>query len=655
MPQAARKTEMPVPMLDFRAAAVPSSLNEEERTVTFIASTGARGLRRTWRGDYYEELEVSETAVRLGRLQNSAPFLNSHGSWDVSNVLGVIVKAWIENALLMVTVRFSKRDEVEPIFQDIKDGVLCHVSVGYRVHEYQITEKLGELEVMRATDWEPMEVSIVPMGFDDGAVARGAEQQEVSQAKITYRAPGPLTEGGANMPTQTEQERVPAADNGAGNETRGVSAEEATRIAQEQAASAAATATTAERKRVSDIRAAVRAVRLDDTLADALINEGVSLDVARARMFDELAKRDETTSVRGIRTGTDHAVVDNVRDGAANALMHRIDPTAALTDQGRGFANMSLLRLCEELLTMQGVNVRALSPHEIATRALSTSDLAHITSNLVNKTLAAGYESAPRTFVGVFRQGTASDFKAINRIRLSGAPSLEEVKEGGEFKYGKVTDEKESYSLATYGKILPFTRQSIINDDMDALGRVPMMFGRSAADLESDIVWAIITANAALQDGVALFHSTHANLAGSAAAINVTSVALARAAMRKQTGMEGRLINIIPRFLIAGADKENEVDQLLSAIFAATTAAVVPTTLRTLQPVIEPRLTGNQWYLAADSNQVDTIEYSYLQGNQGVYIETKQGFDIDGIAIKARHDFAAKAIDFRGLYKNAGA
>jgi len=71
--------------------------------------------------------------------------------------------------------------------------------------------------------------------------------------------------------------------------------------------------------------------------------------------------------------------------------------------------------------------------------------------------------------------------------------------------------------------------------------------------------------------------------------------------------------------------------------------------------VVEARLTGDAWYAAADFNQVDTIEYCFLEGNQGVYIETKQGFDVDGIAIKARHDFAAKAIDYRGLFKNAGA
>jgi hypothetical protein len=38
-----------------------------------------------------------------------------------------------------------------------------------------------------------------------------------------------------------------------------------------------------------------------------------------------------------------------------------------------------------------------------------------------------------------------------------------------------------------------------------------------------------------------------------------------------------------------------------------------------------------------------------------VYIETRQGFEVDGVEIKARLDFAAAAIDHRGLQKNTAA
>ena len=52
---------------------------------------------------------------------------------------------------------------------------------------------------------------------------------------------------------------------------------------------------------------------------------------------------------------------------------------------------------------------------------------------------------------------------------------------------------------------------------------------------------------------------------------------------------------------------------------------------------------------------VDTVEYAYLEGEQGLFTERREGFEVDGVEIKARHVFGAKAIDWRGMYKNAGA
>ena len=77
-----------------------------------------------------------------------------------------------------------------------------------------------------------------------------------------------------------------------------------------------------------------------------------------------------------------------------------------------------------------------------------------------------------------------------------------------------------------------------------------------------------------------------------------------------------------------------------------------------LEPISEPQLDAaseTAWHLAASPNQIDTIEYAYLEGQQGAYIETRNGFDVDGVEIKCRLDFGAKAIDWRGLYKNPGA
>ena len=81
----------------------------------------------------------------------------------------------------------------------------------------------------------------------------------------------------------------------------------------------------------------------------------------------------------------------------------------------------------------------------------------------------------------------------MQRTQLGGAPDLLKVNEGGEFKYGTMGESKETYQLATYGRIMALTRQTLINDDLDAFTRIPAAFGASAADLESDMVYALLT------------------------------------------------------------------------------------------------------------------------------------------------------------------
>ena len=51
---------------------------------------------------------------------------------------------------------------------------------------------------------------------------------------------------------------------------------------------------------------------------------------------------------------------------------------------------------------------------------------------------------------------------------------------------------------------------------------------------------------------------------------------------------------------------------------------------------------------------VCTIEVSYLNGVETPRLETKNGFDVDGIEYKVGMDCATTVLDFRGLYKNEG-
>ena len=350
------------------------------------------------------------------------------------------------------------------------------------------------------------------------------------------------------------------------------------------------------------------------------------------------------------------------RAAVETALLHRFDPHRyQLSEPGREWRGYSLIEMARTFLESEGVRVRGLSRDEIATRALhTTSDFPHILAAVTGKTLRDAYEAAPRTFQPIARRATAADFKDIHRLQLGEAPQLEKVNESGEFKRGTMGEAKESYRVQTYGKVVGITRQVIINDDLDAFTRIPSLFGTAAATLESDVVWGIITDNPNMGDGVALFHANHKNLAGTGAGLDVTNLGKARTAMAKQTGLDGKtVLNIRPVFLVVPSSLELTAEQLIAQnLVPAKSADVVPSSIRSLSVIAEPRLDpaagAVPWYLFASPAAIDTIEYAYLEGQEGVTIETRMGFDVDGVEIKARLDFGAKAIDWRGIYKNPG-
>ncbi|SNX73159.1 lambda family portal protein [Cereibacter ovatus] len=388
----------------------------------------------------------------------------------------------------------------------------------------------------------------------------------------------------------------------------------------------------AERDRVSTIYDLTGRLNLERSFADDLVKRGVSVDESRRLILDQIAaKSDETRTFPHVSVplgGRDERITR--RDAVANALLHRYSPTLfPLEDAARQYRGMTLLELARESLGNAGVNTRGLSRDEVATRALhSTSDFPEILSAVTNKTLRQAYDAYPRTFALFCRQVLATDFKSMHRVQLGEAPQLLEVGESGEFKRGTLGESKESYRVKTYGRVVAITRQVLINDDLDAFTRIPAMYGNSIAQLESDVVWGIITANPAMADGNALFHTTHKNLAATGAALDVASVGAARAAMALQTGLDKKtVLNIRPAFLIVPAALELKAEQLVAQnLVPADSAKVVPQSIRTLSPISEPRLdaaSATSWYLAASPNQIDTIEYAYLEGQQGAYIERR--------------------------------
>jgi hypothetical protein len=154
-----------------------SSYREEDNSIEVIWTTGASVRRYDWRsGSYYdEELVVAPGNVRLDRLNAGAPFLDTHDDWSLASVIGSVIPgtAEVRGGKGYARVQLSVAPEHTGIVANIRAGVISNISVGYRYYEVEKTEgEEGTIAVWRVTDWEPLELSAVPVPADAGSVIR---------------------------------------------------------------------------------------------------------------------------------------------------------------------------------------------------------------------------------------------------------------------------------------------------------------------------------------------------------------------------------------------------------------------------------------------------------------------------------------------------
>ena len=681
-----KKKTVKIPQFSVRAGFQPDTFDEEKRTVDVVFSEGVKGKRYSYQlGEFYEELSMKKSHWNLERLNKGAPVLDNHDRWKgLNGIIGVVENARIEKGQGIATIRFSEREELQGIIADIKSGVIRNVSVGYRVHEFKdVSKKSDSIPTLRGVDIEPYEISFVDIPFDMNSQSRSQDQNEyectirkneefeMTREEIIRAAckKAGLKEDVADKIIAREFEMdtlddVVAKEVEEMNRSVKPTTEPTVKSTIEPTVDENAVRVAAikeERDRVDQIELAARALDVDEKEIKKHIKDGTSPDefralIIKAKADANAAKPTNNHNVEGKSVDTRELRIK----GAERALLNRYSSAKyELNEESKQFRHITLVDLARNILEANGVSTVGMSINAIAERAMHTSsDFKEILANVTNKSLRDAYTEGPQTFGFMVNETTVNDFKEISNVQLGDAPVLEKVNENGEFKHGTISESAEKYSLQTYGKILALTRKTIVNDDLKAFTRIPALFGRSARSLESELIWAIIGSNPTMGDGNALFSAAHGNLAagGDVGVFDVAKVGTGREAMRLQTGLDGLLIDIIPKHLVTPVALETKSEQFLGQTVPQLDSNVNPFKSK-LSPVSEPRLdkySAAAWYLASSKDQVDMIEIARLAGEEGPMISTKEGFEVDGMQIKIRYDFAATVLDWRGLYKNPG-
>jgi ATP-dependent protease ClpP protease subunit len=448
-------------------------------------------------------------------------------------------------------------------------------------------------------------------------------------------------------------------------------------------AAAKADATNAERARGVEIRRMVAAVKQPNALADKLVADGVSIEDARKAVIDAVAAAQTVTQPEGKKVvefipGADEA--EKWLQGAQEWILVKAGLASMVKNHSGAklnpgeFRGMTLLDIAKDGMARNGLSVRGLDKRDLVGRAFtmrgempgnSTSDFAVLLENTMHKVLQAAYATQPDTWSRFCAIGSVSDFRAHNRYRKGSFGTLDTVNESQEFKRKQIPDgEKGVISLSTKGNIIAITRQAIINDDLSAFNDLAVMFGRAARlSIEVDVYTLLTSASAAgptLQDGYALFSTEHANIAGSSAAPTVDSFDAARVLMASQRDVSGNeYLNLRPTIWVGPLAKAGAARVVNDSQYDPDTANKLqrPNISRGLLTDIvdTPRLSGNRWYMFASPDVAPVLEVAFLDGVQEPFVDTMEGWSIDGTEMKVRLDYGVAAVDYRGAITNPGA
>lgn len=664
----------------YREARVADGIeDEEQRLVRVSFSSEEPYLRRSWWEEpWLEVLGHKPDEIDLSRLNNRATVHYNHRRTREDRI-GAVLEAAVEGTKSTALLQFSDREDINDVWNDVKKGLLCNVSVGYEILERVLVKQNDDgPDEYRVTKWRPMEISVVDIPADP-TVGVGRSDGVEHFYRVLNLDTGPAAtgepDGDSNMSGKDKNQ--PADDPTRGEDDK-VDKSVADDLAKKAADKAAKQARKDALKEEGDRQNAIRgvfdghAVTKESTalLTKCLEDQNCTVEIAREALLDEIGKRKTPTGTGHVQPGEDAA--DKFRDMAMNNLQVRAmqkddEGKPVVVDNAntlRGFSLPEIARACLQFhnLDASGRSVdiigRALTMRSSGIGA-TPSDFANILQNIAAKAALLGYAEANETWMRWCRVGNLTDFKQASRVGLSQFEDLELIGPGGEYRYGKFTDKGETIQLASYGKIFPIARQTIVNDDLQMLLRAPDLMGRAAARVPGDLAYAVLTTNPLLADGVALFAAGHSNI-GTGGAISVTTVGEARELMALQSDISGNAngVNISLGFLVVPVQLEDTANVLRISEWDPDAANLRKPNPRrnTFEVVSDPRLSADsatQWYGVAEQGN-DTVEVAFLDGMQEPRIEEKEGWTVDGAEFKVALDVAAAAMEHRTFVRNAG-
>lgn len=319
--------------------------------------------------------------------------------------------------------------------------------------------------------------------------------------------------------------------------------------------------------------------------------------------------------------------------------------------------------------------------------AMTTSDFPLLFGDIIDRQILGAYLAWDPTWSKVARKATVRDFRTVKRFALDGGEgTLAEVPEQKEYDGAALSDSKYEYSVKKYGRRLPFSWESFINDDLDALRTAPERLAKAARMTEERFATDLYAGTTG-PDGT-FFAAGNNNVVTSNPALSVAGLQTAFTVLRAQKDADGNPIFhgnvklIVPPALqvtaqnilnateirVAAGSGSATTDQLVSRNWMSDLVELV---VNPWLPIISTTNGNTSWYLVGEPTLGrPAMEMGFLRGHEtpevflkspnaqrigGGIVGAEDGdFDTDSIEYKVRHVLGGVLLDPKAAVASNG-
>lgn len=571
----------------YRTMPRSGDLDEGKRTFRAIVATNTPVARKDAKGPF---LEILDPAGLEFNRDDDLPLLADHRQ-SARETVGRAFDLSVDGPSVSATLRLGQADDIEPLYERVRDGTIRNVSAGYTVLRWAESRNPDGTRLKTATRWRLLEVSLVPVPADRNAIIirsgsmpfDNPEDRDLFVQNIRSLA-GLSDEWADALPDDADEDEIRAS----------------------------------AREALTKRSAPKITVRRDNT--DPTVIQTRAADALAYRMGG-LAELPEASREYAHMTLLDHA-----RDGLARAGVSTRGMSADEVLQ-RSLTTSDFL-----LTVANAANKTAAQGYQAAQSGLkplfrqrSLSDFKTSTSVRLGGMgmLAEMTESGEFTAVSRGESGEDLQLRTFGR-RLDLSRRLIINDDLGLF--GDTT--------RALGEAAAQTEAALMADLLtgnDKLSDGTVLFHASRGNIIS-----LSDADPAdWPSGTALFWA----------------LSQARLTMRQQKNLDGITpIAATPRYIVAGPEMETRLEQILTPVNNVAQSDV-NTFVGKLSLLIDPRIEGEDWFIFADPAQAHVFNVAHLAAAPGPQIQRMESWDQLGVSFRCWMDAGVGFAGWRGAVK----